>query len=69
METAEWETWITAVYKRPAFYDKSDKLYSNRVHIYLNILINIYQYILKFEALNGDTLQTFDVVYKWDEPK
>ena len=33
-------------------------------------MINIYQYLLKFEALNGDTLQIFDVVYelKWDEP-
>ena len=33
-------------------------------------MINIYQYLLKFEALNGDTLQIFDFVYKlkWNEP-
>ena len=33
-------------------------------------MIHIYQYLLKFEAFNGDNLQIFDVVYKlkWDEP-
>ena len=30
METAECDTLITAVYKRAALYDKSNKLYSNR---------------------------------------
>ena len=44
---------VTAVYERPVFYDKSNKLYSSKVLI-IYPMIHIYQYLLKFEALNGD---------------
>ena len=30
MDTAKCEALITAVYKRPGLYDKSNKLYANR---------------------------------------
>ena len=47
------ESLVTAVYERPVFYDKSNKLYSSRVPNYLSYDTH-YQYLLKFEALNGD---------------
>ena len=36
METAVSESLVTAVYERPVFYDKSNKLYSSRVPNYLS---------------------------------
>ena len=43
METEECDSLITAVYRRPALYDESNKLYFNRIYD-------------KIKALNGDTL-------------